>query len=107
MCRVPAASLAGPGARCRGIPPNSTCYRSGKQDTDGRIRQFFTTHTQLRVVFQAWGMPVRAVQVLRQQSAVHNAAVEQVQSLECTWESRHAGLRGDSHRRATAATGIV
>jgi hypothetical protein len=59
----------------------------GGQDTDGRIRQFFTTHKQLRVVLQAWGMPVRAVQVLQQQCAVHNAVVEQVQLLECTWDS--------------------
>jgi hypothetical protein len=61
----------------------------GRKDTDGLIQQFFVTHKQLRVLFRSWGMPVRVVQVLRQQSAVHNAAVEQVQSLECSWESQH------------------
>lgn len=61
----------------------------GGQDTDRLIRQFFMTHKQLRVVFQAWGMPVRVVQVLWQQSTAHNAAVEQVQSLECALESQH------------------
>ena len=63
----------------------------GGQDIDGRIRQFFSTHTQLRVVLQSWGMPVRAVLVLQQQCAVHNAAVEQVQLLECAWDGQQQG----------------
>jgi hypothetical protein len=55
----------------------------GGQNTDQLIQQFFTTHRCLRVEFQENGMPVTAVRVLRQLCPSRNAALEQIQCLEC------------------------
>lgn len=55
----------------------------GGQHTDQLIRQFFTTHGRLRAEFQAGGMPVTAIRVLRQYCPPLNAALEQIQVLEC------------------------
>lgn len=55
----------------------------GGRNTDQLIRQFFTTHGCLRAEFQESGLPVRAVQVLRQLCPPLNTALEQVQMLEC------------------------
>lgn len=59
----------------------------GGHHLDQRIREFFLTHGCLRAVFQASGMPVTAVQVLRQQCLGLNAALEQIQHLECALEN--------------------
>jgi hypothetical protein len=55
----------------------------GGHNTDQRIEQFFTTHECLRVEFQADGMPVTAVRVLRQLCPPRNAALQHVHCLEC------------------------
>ena len=55
----------------------------GGHNTDQLIQHFFTTHGCLRVEFQEGGMPVTAVRVLRQLCPPRNAALEQVQCLEC------------------------
>jgi hypothetical protein len=55
----------------------------GGHNTDQLIQQFFTMHRCLRVEFQAGGMPVAAVRILRQVCPSRNAALEQVQCLEC------------------------
>jgi hypothetical protein len=55
----------------------------GKQGIDHLIRQFFTTHGRLRAEFQEGGMPVTAIHVLRQRCLSRNAALEQIQVLEC------------------------
>jgi hypothetical protein len=59
----------------------------GGHHFDQRIREFFLTYGCLRAVFQASGMPVTAVQVLRQRCPVLNAALEQIQHLECALKS--------------------
>jgi hypothetical protein len=60
----------------------------GGRDTDGLIRQFFITHGRLRAEFQAGGMPVSAIRVLRQHCPPQSATLEQVQVLECTLGNR-------------------
>jgi hypothetical protein len=59
----------------------------GGRNTDGLIRQFFTTYGRLRTEFQEGGMPVTAVRVLRQHCPLLNAALEHVHVLECTLEA--------------------
>jgi hypothetical protein len=59
----------------------------GGHHLDQRIREFFLTYGRLRAVFHPSGMPVTAVQVLRQQCPALNAALEQIQHLECALES--------------------
>lgn len=59
----------------------------GGHHLDQRIREFFLTYGRLRAVFHTSGMPVTAVQVLRQQCPALNAALEQIQYLECALES--------------------
>lgn len=69
----------------------------GGRNTDQLIRQFFTTHGCLRAEFQESGLPVRAVQVLRQLCPPLNAALEQVQVLECALadtDHYHVSLTG-------------
>ncbi|MGQ4809729.1 hypothetical protein NKDENANG_03154 [Candidatus Entotheonellaceae bacterium PAL068K] len=56
----------------------------GGRQTDQLIRQFFTTHTCLQAEFQEGGMPVAAIYVLHQHCPAHNAALEQIQLVECT-----------------------
>jgi len=56
----------------------------GGRDTDRLIQQFFTTHGRLRAEFQAGGMPVSAIRVLRQHCPPPPATLEQIQVLECT-----------------------
>jgi hypothetical protein len=56
----------------------------GGRNTDDLIRQFFHTHPCLRAEFQAGGMPVTAIRVLRQACPPHNPALEYVAYLECT-----------------------
>jgi hypothetical protein len=56
----------------------------GGRDIDHLIREFFTVHECLRAEFQEGGMPVTAIYVLRQRCPALNAALEQIQRLECT-----------------------
>jgi hypothetical protein len=56
----------------------------GGQNTEQLIQRFLSTHGCLRAEFQEGGMPVRAIHVLRQICPPLNAALEQVQVLECT-----------------------
>ena len=60
----------------------------GAHNTDQRIQQFFATHARLRVEFRDQGMPVTAINVLRQRCPTLNAALEHVHLLECTPESQ-------------------
>jgi len=55
----------------------------GGRDTDRLIQQFFTTHACLRAEFQAEGMPITAVRVLRLYGPALNAALERIHCLEC------------------------
>ena len=55
----------------------------GGRNLDRLIQEFFTTHGRLQAVFQEGGMPITAVQVLRQHCPPLNANLEQVQYLEC------------------------
>ena len=55
----------------------------GARNTDERIRAFFLAHASLRVAFHEGGMPVTAVNVLRQRCPALNAALEHVHLLEC------------------------
>lgn len=56
----------------------------GGRNTDDLIRKFFTAYPCLRAEFQAGGMPITAIRILRQHCPPRNAALEQVAYLECT-----------------------
>ena len=55
----------------------------GGRNTEQLIRQFLSTYQCLRAEFQESGMPVSAIHVLQQLCRPLNAALEQVQTLEC------------------------
>lgn len=55
----------------------------GARNTDERVRAFFTAHACFRAAFHEGGMPVVAVNVLRQRCPALNAALEHVHLLEC------------------------
>lgn len=55
----------------------------GGRDTNSLIQQFFTTHACLRAEFQAGGMPITAVRVIRLHGPALNAALERIHCLEC------------------------
>lgn len=57
----------------------------GARNTDERIRTFFRMHERFQAQFQEGGMPITAVNVLRQRCPLFNAALEHVHSLEC-WQ---------------------
>jgi hypothetical protein len=59
----------------------------GGRNTDQLIRQTLTTHGCLRVEFQETGMPVTAIRVLQERCLPLNAAIEQIQVLECVLKS--------------------
>ena len=62
----------------------------GARNTDERIRTFFLAHASLRAAFHEGGMPVTAVNVLRQRCPALNAALEHVHLLECWHDGREA-----------------
>lgn len=59
----------------------------GGRDLDQHIARFFATHACLRVEFQAGGMPVSAIRVLRVHCPAVATTLERIAFLECRLEA--------------------